>query len=703
MTAARICIFAKPPVAGAAKTRLAAYVGAPRAAELARAFLRDTCAAVRALPWARPVLATAGELDAELTAEAAMPLWPQGDGDLGARLERVLARALDDTGLAIAIGTDSPGLPPQRFEDARRALATADAVIGPADDGGFYLLGLRRCPPGLLAELPWSAADTRARTIERLRAHGLSVAELAPWFDVDRAGDLARLHALLDTGAIVAPHTRRVLGAPRISVVVPVLDEARRIEGALDAVLALAGRKEVIVVDGGSRDDTARLARSRPVRVVEAERGRARQMNAGAAVAAGDVLVFLHADTTLPGDALARIEATLADPAVVAGAFRTWTVADTAAVPWFAPLLHLADLRSRYTSLPYGDQAVFVRAGAFRQIGGFPDQPLMEDLELARRLSRLGRIVTVPARVRVSGRRFVARPVFYTVAVNVFPTLYRLGVPPRPARAALPERARAMSVARFAIAALVFVVLTACERRWPLRPPSPRRGAGCGSTSRSPRSRSRRSPCSTRRSCCAPSPGPTAHDLGLLRWLGVPPALAMVLAVVLLDYTLWYWHWLNHRVGFLWRFHASHHADVDLDASTALRFHPGELVLSLPVRALQVIALGVAARPLVVWETLVLALTLFHHSNARLPVRLERVLGLLVITPRVHGIHHSRRPEELHRNFGTLASLWDRLHRTRVTGVAQDAIVIGLPGQAAAVLGVTESLALSVRREVPAR
>ncbi len=430
VTRPTICIFAKPPVAGTVKTRLAAEIGAERASQLARAFLVDTCAATRALTWARPVLATSDALAPELRTELDMPVWPQGDGDLGARMERVLARALTEAPFAIAFGADSPGLPPRFLEAARTALATADAVIGPADDGGFYVLGLRRCPPGLLAALPWSVPETCVRTIERLRAAGLTVTELAPWFDVDRADDLARLHDLLDTGAIVAPSTRRVLGVPPVSIIMPVLDEARRICGAIDDALAVPGRKEVIVVDGGSRDDTLALARTRPVRVIESSRGRARQMNAGAEVAAGEVLMFLHADTTLPLDALDRVHAVLGDRGVVAGAFRTWTVAEADDVPWYAPLLHLADLRSRYTSLPYGDQAMFVRAETFRDVGGFPDQPLMEDLEMARRLRRRGRIAAVPARVRVSARRFVARPVFYTLVTNAFPALYRLGVSP---------------------------------------------------------------------------------------------------------------------------------------------------------------------------------------------------------------------------------------------------------------------------------
>nr|MBA2542057.1 TIGR04283 family arsenosugar biosynthesis glycosyltransferase [Deltaproteobacteria bacterium] len=363
-------------------------------------------------------------------AELGVPVWPQGDGDLGARLERVLARALTDAAIAIAVGTDSPGLRAQVFDEARAALMTADAVIGPTDDGGFYLLGLRRCPPGLLADLPWSASNTYAETSARLRERGLSVVELGRWFDVDRADDLSRLHALLDTGAIIAPATRALLGVPRISIIMPVLDEERRIGRAIDDVLALSGRKEVIVVDGGSRDRTLEIARTKPVRVAHASPGRARQMNAGATIAAGEILLFLHADTSLPRDALALVEHTFIDPAVVAGAFHTWTVAAPGEARWFAPLLHAADLRSRYTSLPYGDQAMFVRATAFHRVEGFPDQPLMEDLELSRRLRQIGRISTVPARVRVSGRRFLARPVFYTLAVNLFPSLYRLGVSP---------------------------------------------------------------------------------------------------------------------------------------------------------------------------------------------------------------------------------------------------------------------------------
>ena len=215
-----------------------------------------------------------------------------------------------------------------------------------------------------------------------------------------------------------------------ISVILPVLNEERRIRQRLTELSAMEGLGEVRVVDGGSTDATVEQARSFPgVTVLLAPRGRASQMNAGAEAARGDVLLFLHADVALPPDAAHHITTALEDPRVVAGAFKTWTV-DDAGSSRLGPLLHLADLRSRYTRYPYGDQALFVRAEAFREVGGFPAQPLMEDLELSRRLWKLGRIRTVDARVTVSGRRFLARPVFYFLAVNGFPLLYRFGVSP---------------------------------------------------------------------------------------------------------------------------------------------------------------------------------------------------------------------------------------------------------------------------------
>jgi hypothetical protein len=210
MAEVAICVFAKPPRAGEAKTRLTPAVGAEGAAELARAFITDTWSQVTRLPWARPLLASTGAWPEGLLPVRA-EVWPQGEGDLGARMERILLRALDECPAAMALGADSPGLPVAHLEAAWAALEHADAVFGPSDDGGFYLLALRRLPVGALENLPWSQPETLARTEERLKSLGLTVARVAPFFDVDVPADLERLETELNAGRLQAPATAAVL------------------------------------------------------------------------------------------------------------------------------------------------------------------------------------------------------------------------------------------------------------------------------------------------------------------------------------------------------------------------------------------------------------------------------------------------------------------------------------------------------------
>lgn len=167
--------------------------------------------------------------------------------------------------------------------------------------------------------------------------------------------------------------------------------------------------------------------------------------------------------------------------------------------------------------------------------------------------------------------------------------------------------------------------------------------------------------------------------VGLLQMIDWPPWAETLLAIVLLDYTLWWWHWANHRVPFLWRFHLVHHVDRDLDASTALRFHFGELALSIPVRAAQMIVFGVDPFNLWLWQTILFGSILFHHANVRLPLSFERALARLIVTPRMHGIHHSDREEETNSNWSSLLSVWDFVHRTFRLDAPDERVVIGVP------------------------
>jgi len=189
---------------------------------------------------------------------------------------------------------------------------------------------------------------------------------------------------------------------------------------------------------------------------------------------------------------------------------------------------------------------------------------------------------------------------------------------------------------------------------------------------------------------------------GLLKLVRLPAWLEVALAVVLLDYTLYLWHVLTHRVPFLWRFHVVHHVDLDLDASTALRFHFAELVLSVPWRAAQILLIGVSPPALSAWQSLLFLSIMFHHSNVRLPLEIERRLNAFVVTPRMHGIHHSTVKEETNSNWSSGLTVWDWLHGTLRLDVPQDAIVIGVPAyRDPSEVGLVSMLALPCGEERP--
>ena len=169
---------------------------------------------------------------------------------------------------------------------------------------------------------------------------------------------------------------------------------------------------------------------------------------------------------------------------------------------------------------------------------------------------------------------------------------------------------------------------------------------------------------------------------GLLNWIELPPAIGGIAAFLLLDLTFYYWHLANHKVLFLWRLHNVHHIDPDLDVSTAFRFHFGEVALSAGFRVAQIMVIGVSSLTFALYELVFQANTLFHHSNVRLPLGLERVLNGILVTPRMHGIHHSELRRENNSNYSVVFSWWDRLHRTLRLNVPQSQVVIGIPGYA---------------------
>jgi len=212
-----------------------------------------------------------------------------------------------------------------------------------------------------------------------------------------------------------------------ISVIVPVLNEEKSIVATLRALRTLAPY-EIIIVDGGSTDQTWTIAEQQGVSVTSSERGRARQMNRGAHQARGDVLLFLHADTRLPISAFADINAALADPRYVGGRFDV----ELDGAHWLLPLVaRLISYRSRITKVGTGDQALFVRRDVFMRMGGFPDIPLMEDIAFCRGLKKNGAVSCLRSRVITSARRWETDGVWRTIfRMWTLKLLYIAGVSP---------------------------------------------------------------------------------------------------------------------------------------------------------------------------------------------------------------------------------------------------------------------------------
>lgn len=422
-TRRRLILFARFPVAGKVKTRLIPALGADGAAALHRRLVLRTFRTARALCPLRSV-----ELEIRLTGDDTNPMqhWlgesglcrSQCEGDMGQRMAGAFADSFREGSPAtVIIGSDCPALTPAILAAAFDALQSRPVVFGPATDGGYYLVGLTRPIPELFQGIAWGTEAVLAQSLAILSRTGIKPARLPPLADVDRPEDL--------------PAWRRIAESEdadlnRISVIIPTLNEAAQIVATLQAAHS-DSPNEIIVVDGGSKDDTRTIAQAAGAKMVQARPGRARQMNAGAAQAGGNALLFLHADTLLSRGYLRAMTHTLQQPGVAGGAFR-FRVAETFAgkrlLEW------TTNLRSRRRQMPYGDQGLFLRRPVFEELGGFADLPIMEDYEFVRRLRRHGRIITTTQAAITSGRRWQRLGLIRTTLLNQQMILgYHLGWP----------------------------------------------------------------------------------------------------------------------------------------------------------------------------------------------------------------------------------------------------------------------------------
>ena len=429
----RLIVFTRFPDPGKTKTRLIPKLGAKGAARLQRQ-MTEHIIATAARVSNRPGLTievrheggNAGLLQEWLGLQFSYR--PQGPGDLGRRMARAFEAAFRDSKeAAVIVGSDIPGISPDIIQQAFEGLQKNDLVLGPARDGGYYLIGMKKTMPAetyprLFDGINWGTGEVLSQTLQTARESGLRFVLLESLADVDRPDDLHIWQEVKKTAAKASP-------AQKISIIIPVLNEAATIARTLSH-LEDGDNLEVIVVDGGSIDETTELAGSRgaKAKVVQSNPGKAIQMNTGAATAAGDILVFLHADTLLPEDFSHQIVSALNQNGVAAGAFRLTIDSSGAGI---RIIECMANLRSRFLRLPYGDQALFVRKTLFDEIGGFPDLPIMEDFILVRRLKRKGKIVIAPAAVVTSPRRWQHLGIFKTWLINQLIIIaYYLGIPP---------------------------------------------------------------------------------------------------------------------------------------------------------------------------------------------------------------------------------------------------------------------------------
>ncbi|MBI4352943.1 MAG: TIGR04283 family arsenosugar biosynthesis glycosyltransferase [Candidatus Omnitrophica bacterium] len=393
----KLIIFLKRPEKGRVKTRLAAALGEEEAVRVYKRLAEDTVNAVRPLAGKSADVVIAfdpPEREAEIKEWIRGPFRcvSQGEGDLGERLSRAACAAFaEGAEKAVLIGSDCPELDALTVNRAFRALSKKEVVIGPSKDGGYYLIGLTRARHAFLFDdIPWSTPEVLKTTLKKANDRGISCGLLPEKSDVDTLEDLESFE--------------------RVSVIIPALDEEQSIGPALVDLAERHRPDEVIVVDGGSRDRTVEIA-SRYARVLNAEKGRAFQMNAGAAAASGDILLFLHADTRLPPAALLKIREALREGRKHSGRFRM-------SFGHPHPLLRFYAFQTRFHFFSYGDQGFFVRKVLFQKMGGFDEEAPLEDVDFYRRLLKIETPVIIRDPVITSPRRFLQNGVVKQKLIN---------------------------------------------------------------------------------------------------------------------------------------------------------------------------------------------------------------------------------------------------------------------------------------------
>jgi rSAM/selenodomain-associated transferase 2/rSAM/selenodomain-associated transferase 1 len=406
----KLIIFTRYPEPGTTKTRMIGALGASGAAELHR---QMTVWAVGVADELRAAIGVVIEIRFAGGDETKMRQWLGNDMtyfeqigmDLGERMDNAFQSAFEQGyDRVVVMGSDCPELTANILENAFKALESHPVILGPAVDGGYYLIGLKHRISEIFQNISWGSENVLEETFMAVTSLGISCALLERLSDVDTPADL---HVWERAQKAERRHDNA------LSIIIPALNESVRIQAAIQS--ARKGNPlEIIVVDGGSRDDTVLVASKAGAAVIQAPRGRALQMNAGAEISRGDHLLFLHADTRLPDGYMDHTNRILND-STAGGAFCLGideSFSGRKLVEW------MTNFRARHFQMPYGDQAIFIRRQDFIEMGGYNPLPIMEDYDFVRRLRRRGRIVIADAVALTSGRRWLELGVLRTTWIN---------------------------------------------------------------------------------------------------------------------------------------------------------------------------------------------------------------------------------------------------------------------------------------------
>ncbi len=424
-----LLVFARMPEPGKCKTRLIPKLGMSAATELHAQMTHRT------LAWSRQLARTTSiaievhfsggtQLQMSETFGNDLDYIPQVTGDLGTKLIAAFARSRTVAPTrTVVVGTDCPQLSAAFVESAFARLVSHDVCVAPAVDGGYVLLGLNLSSVPKLSDaifygIDWGTPQVLKQTVASIAQSGATCSLLPTLADVDNPEDLGVWHtALADDPAPV----------PSVSVIIPVNNEEPALAATVDSAQH-ASASEVIVMASGRFQQSLQVAAEKRVQFIVSTERRGLRLNIGASLLRASTLLFLHADTQLPTAYASDIAHALKDSKNVGGAFRLQLDSVHPLARWVEWGVRW---RSDYGRLPYGDQALFVRRDIFEQLGGFCDQPIMEDYEFIRRLRRAGRIAMSRQVVRTSARRWEGGGFIRTTLMNQCMLIgYHLGVPP---------------------------------------------------------------------------------------------------------------------------------------------------------------------------------------------------------------------------------------------------------------------------------